>query len=110
VGGGDGEDGTDHGGFDDGAEGLVKVHARVLREATHNPPSFVSFEGAVALSLCRKSPLPVTMFASGGRGTRVDVPFAMRALYSSCIAVSQDGSRKAARTVFGYGRDGGCGG
>ena len=39
----------------------------------------------------------------GGRGTSVHVWFAINALYSSCIVVSQWGLRIAVHTLFGIG-------
>src|SRR4051812_27523411 len=43
------------------------------------------------------------MLAPGGRGTSVHVLFTISAEYSSCIAVSQWVSRRAACTDFGMG-------
>ena len=56
-----------------------------------------------ALNLCQKSHFPETMLAPCGRGTSDHVWFAIKALYSSCIAVSQWGSRNASFTLLGRG-------
>jgi hypothetical protein len=44
---GEGEDGTNGGELDDGADGLVVVHSGTLGEALKNPTGLVSVEGAV---------------------------------------------------------------
>jgi hypothetical protein len=44
---GEGEDGTNSGELDDGAEGLVVVHSGALGEALKDPTGLVAVEGAV---------------------------------------------------------------
>ena len=56
-------------------------------------------------NLFLKIHLPVITLACCGRGTRVHVPLDCRTSNSSCIAIRQLGSRRAARMVVG--EDGG---
>ena len=44
---GEGEDGANGGELDDGAEGLVVVHSRVLGEALKDPIVLLAVEGAI---------------------------------------------------------------
>ena len=46
---GEAEDHTDRGRFDDGAEGLPVINARLLREAPNHPPRFVARQGAIRM-------------------------------------------------------------
>jgi hypothetical protein len=43
---GEGEDDSNGGELDDGAEGLIVVHSRALGEASKDPTSLVAIEGA----------------------------------------------------------------
>jgi hypothetical protein len=54
---GEGEDGTNGGELDDGAEGLVVVHSRALVEAPKDPSGLVVVEGAVQGQFVAKEPL-----------------------------------------------------
>jgi hypothetical protein len=54
---GEGEDGADGGELDDGAEGLIVVHAGALGEAPKNPAGLVAVEGAIRSQLVAKEPL-----------------------------------------------------
>jgi hypothetical protein len=54
---GEGEDGADGGELDDGAEGLIVVHAGALGEAPKNPVGLVAVEGAIRSQLVAKEPL-----------------------------------------------------
>jgi hypothetical protein len=52
-----GEDDADGGELDDGAEGLIVVHAGSLGEAPKNPAGLVAIEGAIRSQLVAKEPL-----------------------------------------------------
>jgi hypothetical protein len=67
---GEGEDGTNDGELDGGAEGLVVVYSGALGEAPKDPTDLVAIEETSEVSLWRKSQLPVTTLVPGGRGTR----------------------------------------
>jgi hypothetical protein len=68
---GEGEDNTDGGELDDGAEGLIVVHAGAMSEAPKDPASLVAVQGADRSQfVMEKRHLPVTTLVRGGRGTR----------------------------------------
>jgi hypothetical protein len=79
------------------------VHSRALSEAPKDLTSLVPIQGTSALSLCRKTHLPLTTLVSGGHGTRSHVWLAYKASYSSSIARRQWGSASALQTEDGIG-------
>jgi hypothetical protein len=54
---GEGEDSSNGGELDNGAEGLVVVHSEALDEAPNDPTGFVAVEGVVRGQLVAKKPL-----------------------------------------------------
>jgi hypothetical protein len=54
---GDAEDDADRGRLGDGTKRLVKVDARLLREAPDNPPRLVPSKTAIRVKLVFKNPL-----------------------------------------------------
>jgi hypothetical protein len=54
---GDAENKADRSWLDDGAERLVKVNARQLREATDDPPCLVASKAAIRVELVFENPL-----------------------------------------------------
>jgi hypothetical protein len=75
----------------------------LLRETAKHPACFVAVEGAIGLSLWRKTHLPKMMLAFRGGGTRSQVSLPRKARYSSVIASSQLGSLSVARSEEGTG-------
>jgi hypothetical protein len=62
---GEGEDDADGGELDDGAEGLIVVHAVSLGEAPKNPAGLVAIEGAIRSQLVAKEPLASDHIGAG---------------------------------------------
>jgi hypothetical protein len=54
----DAEDDADRGWLDDGAEGLVEINPRLLREAADDPSSLVASKAAVGVKLVLVDPFP----------------------------------------------------
>ena len=57
TGDGEAEDDADRGGLDDGAECLIKIHARLLREPTNNPSCLLASKSTVGGEFVLEDPL-----------------------------------------------------
>jgi hypothetical protein len=97
-----GEDGADPGRLDDGGESFPEVDVGSLYVAAYDPRSRLPS----AWYLILKTHLPEITRAPDGCGTRVHVLLARRASYSTCMAATQFGSLRAARTDVGTGEIG----
>ena len=69
-----------------GIESFVKVHTRLLVKAFSNKPSFISCNRVIEIFFNAKTHLLLTILCYELEGTRDQVPFQMRASYTSCIA------------------------
>jgi hypothetical protein len=81
----------------DEAKGLIKINTWLLGKTSNNPAGLVQRKSTSGVELVLEDHFHKTTLAPGGHGTRVHVPLAIRASYSSVIAARQEGSWRAIR-------------
>jgi hypothetical protein len=73
------------------SEGLIIVNTMNLLKSFGDKPGFISVDLSIHCSLGPVDPSTSENFLPKGRGTRSQVWFSRRELYSSCMADSQKG-------------------